>query len=132
MMFFVSTVWTPFSVRTWTRPGPLDGRRTPDHVNLVLPHQEVYALGVLVDDLVLVVDCLGIIQARVVAEDAVAAAIFEVLPQVGRVEQGLGGDAADEQAGPAQARGFLDERGAQAVLSGSHRRGIAARPASDN
>ncbi len=56
-----------------------------------------------------------------------SAGIHEVLPQVGRVEQRLGRDAADVQAGAAKLRIFFNNRGLQAVLAGANRRGVATR-----
>ncbi len=96
-------------------------------VDLVLLHQELDALGVFGDDLVLAVEHLGVIQARIFALDALFGGVHEVLPQVGGVEQRLGGDAADVQASSAQLGIFFNNRGLQAVLAGADRRGVATR-----
>jgi hypothetical protein len=56
----------------------------------------------------------------------------EALPDVGRLQQGLGGDAAHQQAGAAQSGLLLDERGLQSVLAGANGCGVAAGTTPDN
>ena len=103
-----------------------------DPVHLVLLHQELDALGVLGNDLILALDELGKVQARVVAQDSLLLPVRELLPEGGGVQQGLGGDAADVQAGAAELGVLLDQGGLEAVLPGPHRGGIAARPAAND
>ena len=49
-----------------------------------------------------------------------------------RVQQRLGRNAADVQAGAAELGVFLDDRGLQAVLAGANGRGVAAGTAPDD
>ncbi len=69
------------------RPRPLN------HVDLVLPHQKVDALGVLVDDLVLAIADEGKIQARVVTVNSVFFRMQKPVPHVGCVQESLSRDA---------------------------------------
>ena len=59
-------------------------------------------------------------------------AVFEVIVDVGVVQQHLGGNAADVQAGAAEKRIFLDDDGLQAQLAGADGGDIPARSAADN
>ena len=103
-----------------------------DDFHFVLLHEEVDALGVLGDDLVLVVDDLGEIEAGIVAGDAVGGGVQEVLPDLCGVEESLGGDTTDQQTGAAEARAVLDQGGAQPVLAGADGGGISTGSASDD
>ena len=58
--------------------------------------------------------------------------VHEVLPKVGRMEERLGGDAADVQASAAELRIFFDNRGLQAVLAGANCGRISAWTAADD
>ncbi len=103
-----------------------------DPVDLVLLHQELDALGVLGDDLVLAVEHQGEIEARIIAMDAVFFRVLEALPDVGGVEESLGGDAAHVQAGSAQLGVFFDDGGFEAVLSRANGRRISTGAAPDD
>ncbi len=64
--------------------------------------------------------------------DAFFCGVQEVLPDVGRVQQRLGRNAADVQAGATQLGIFFDDGGLQAVLAGAHRRRVATGAAPDH
>ena len=121
-MFLDSTICLPASEVTSSFPGTRQAAETLDHVDLVLLHQEVDALGVLGDDLVLAVEDQREIQARIFAMDAVFDGVLEMLPNVGRVQEGFGGNAAHMQAAAAQFRVFFDDGDLQAVLSRTNSR----------
>ena len=84
------------------------------------------------DDAVLAILDLGIIQARILAVDAFLVGMDEALPDVGGLQQGLGGDAAHQQAGASQPGLLFDERGFQSVLAGAYGCGVAAGTAPDH
>ena len=88
--------------------------------------QHLDALGVLVDDAVLALLHLGVIEARVFDVDAVGFGVDEVLPDIGGVEQALGGDTSHQETGPAELGLFFDEGGFQSVLAGADGSGVAA------
>ena len=58
--------------------------------------------------------------------------VLEVLPDVGGVQQRLGGNAADVQAGAAQLGVFFNDGGFEAVLAGANGRRIATGSAPDD
>ena len=125
MMFFASTICLPPVRGDFDLAGPGQPAVALDDVDLVLLHQELDALGVLGDDLVLAVDHQGEIEARVLAVNALFDGVLETLPNVGRVEERLGGDAADVQAGAAQLRVFFNNGCFQAVLARANGRRIS-------
>ena len=126
MMFFASRVCVPEAPRTSTLPPPLQRGVARDALHLGALEQHLDALGVLVDDAVLAILDLGIIQARVLAVDAFLLRVDEALPDVGGLQQALGGDAAHQQAGAAELGLLLDERGLQTELAGANGSGVAA------
>src|ERR1035438_5211788 len=77
-------------------------------------------------DAILAVLHLGIIQARILADDAFLVRVHETLPHVGRLKQRLGGYASHQQAGAPQSGLLLDESGFQSVLAGANGCGVAA------
>jgi hypothetical protein len=79
-----------------------------------------------IDDTVLAVLHLGEVEARIFAEDAFFVRILEVLPDVGCVEEGFGGDTTHQQAGTAEFRLSFDKGGFEAVLAGADGCGVAA------
>jgi len=85
-----------------------------------------------IDDAVLAVLDLGEIEARIFAEDAFFVRMLEVLPDVGRVEEGFGGDTTHQQAGTAEFRLSFDKGGFEAVLAGADGCGVAAGTTPDN
>ena len=90
------------------------------------------AVRVLGDDAVLALLHLGVVEARVFAADAFLIRVDEALPDIGGVEQGLGGDAPHQEAGAAEPGLFFDERRLETVLAGANGRGVAAGAAPDN
>ncbi len=84
------------------------------------------------DDLVLAVADQREIEPRIVAMHSVFFGMKETLPHVGRVEERLGGDAADLQAGAAQSGIFFNDRGFQAVLARANGRRIPTGTAPDD
>ena len=101
--------------------------------DLVLLHQEVKTLGVLDGDVVLALDEVVPVELRRVdAVDAVAAGVLEVVPDLGREEHRLGGDAAPVQAGAAELVGLFDEGDLQAVLRGADGAGVAGGAAAND
>ncbi len=106
---------------------------TLDPIHLVLLHQELDALGVLGDDLVLAVAHQREIETRVLAVDALFGGVQEPLPDVRGMQESLGGNAADVQTGAAQLGIFFDDGGLQAVLARANGRRVASRAtAQDN
>src|SRR5579863_9373303 len=103
-----------------------------DPIDLVLLHQELDALGVLGNDLILAVEDQGEIEAGIVAMQAIGLRMLEALPDIGGVEEGLGGNAADQQAGSTQPGVFFDNCGFQAVLSRADSRRISTGAAPDD
>ena len=92
-----STVWTP------SLAGPVSRAVAGDDGDLVLLHQELKALGVLVDDGGLALEHAVPIELRSAdAVDAEFGRVLEVVPDFGVEEQRLGGDAADVEAGAAE------------------------------
>jgi hypothetical protein len=87
---------------------------------------------VLRDDLVLAFDDFGIIEFRVFTANSLFFAVLEIFPDLGRVQQSLGGHAPHVQAGPAELRVFLHDGRPQAVLAGAYRRRVAPRTATDD
>ena len=70
-MFLASRICLPASRGDFDLAGAGQAAVALDHVDLVLLHQELDALGVLGDDLVLAVEHQREIQARILAVDAV-------------------------------------------------------------
>src|ERR1019366_3859689 len=66
------------------------------------------------------------IEARVFDVDAVCLGVDEMRPDVGRMEQALGGDASHQETGSAELGLLFDERCFQSVLAGADSRGVAA------
>ena len=118
--------------RHFHAPAALQRRVTLDPIDLVLLHQELDTLGMLGDDLVLPVDDLRVIHARLFADESFFVGVQEPLPHVRRMQQRFGWNTAHVQARATQFRIFLDNGGLQPVLSGAHRRGIPARTTPDN
>src|SRR5271157_152507 len=94
--------------------------------------QHSHAVRVLVDDGILARLHLGVIEAGVLALYALLIRVDEALPDIGGVEQGLGGYAPDQEAGAAQAGLFFEERRLKTVLAGANGSGVAARATPDN
>ena len=126
MMFFASSVWAPESDLHLYLAAALQRGVAGDALHLGALEQHLDALGVLVDDAILAVLHLGIIQARVLAVDAFLFAVDEALPDVGGLEQALGGDAAHQQAGAAEPGLLFHQGGLQSVLAGANSSGVAA------
>ena len=94
---------------TTTLPGRGDAALALDPVDLVLLEQEGDAVDVGGDGVVLVLHHRGQIELRRRDDDAERAEIVRgLLEHLRRVEQRLGGDAADVEAGAAQRLALLD------------------------
>ena len=70
--------------------------------------------------------------ARVHAFDTEFFRLFQVVPELGIEQQGLGRDAADVQAGAAEHVVLLDECGFQSILAGADGGGVAGRTTADD
>ncbi len=58
--------------------------------------------------------------------------MLQVVPDLGREQHGLRGNAADVEAGAAELVGLFDQRDFEAELRGADAAGIARRPAADD
>ena len=103
-----------------------------DPLDLVLLHQSFDALGVLGHDAVLAALHKRHIQAWIVAVDALFLRIFEVLPHIGAMQQGLGRNAADMETGTPELRVLFDDRRLQTILPGADGSRVSARSAADD
>jgi hypothetical protein len=92
------------------RPQPLS------QVDLVLLEEELDALGVGVDGRLLVGEHLRQVDLRRGAEMPIFVERAGLVEELGGVEHGLGGDAADVEAGAAERLALLDAGGLQAEL----------------
>src|SRR6056297_2162091 len=113
----------------------LFGDRAPalDPVYLVLFEQEFDALGVLADDVILVGEHLFPVHGRRFALEAhLGEVVFGLVQLVGGVQQRLGGDAADVEAGAAKGFSALDAGGFQAELRAADGGDIAAGAGADD
>src|SRR2546430_36157 len=95
--------------------------------DLVLFHQELDALRILVADTAGTLHRDAVIGLDAAGVDPKLLRLPQQLRDVGRVEQRLGGDAADVHAYPTELVP-LDHRGAHAELRGADRRDVAGRP----
>jgi hypothetical protein len=105
-----------------------DGGPTLDDLDAMLFQQGAHAAGEPRDDAVFPAHGLADVDARALHMDAQRAVTHEVVGLVkglGRVDHGLGWDAAHVQAGAAQLITF-DQRGGDAQLRGAYRRDVAA------
>ena len=103
-----------------------------DDFDLLALHEQGYAGGVLVNDRVLAFENQGQVEHGVLAMQALLFWMFEVLPDLGGVEQRLGGHAADMEAGATELGILFDERGLEAVLAGADGSGVAPGTAADH
>ena len=109
------------------RPAPLRPR------DLVLPEQELDALRVLPDDVVLALEHRREIERQLPDADAVRGRrVRRELVVLGRREQRLGRNAADVDARAAERLVHLDADGVQAELRGANRGDISAGSAADD
>ena len=110
-----------------------DAAGAAKRLDLVLLEQEVDALDVAVDVLVLVFDHRGEIDAGLADLDAhLAELVAGLLVELGGVQQRLGGNAADIEAGAAEGRVLLDHRGLEPELRRADGADIAAGAGADN
>jgi hypothetical protein len=101
--------------------------------DLVLPEQELDALRVLRDDVVLPLQHAREIEAHAVEVDAVVLGVeARELVVLRGLEQRLRGNAADVDAGAAERLVHLDAHGGEPELGGADRRDVAARAAADH
>ena len=103
-----------------------------DAVHLVLAEEELDPLRVLGDDLVLVGVDANHVDADVLGVDADLLAVQRLVVDLGRVEQRLGGDAAAQEAGAAEAVVLLDDDDLHSKLSGADGGDIAAGAGADD
>lgn len=89
-----------------------EGTGTLDVVNAVLLEQELNTLGETLDGLVLGLEHLGEVELDIADLDTTLLGIVEnLVVEVGVVEEGLGGNAADVQAGATESSALLDTGG---------------------
>ena len=110
-----------------------DGADAAQGGNLVLLEQVVHATDIGRDRLGLVVHHLRQVQHRRRNVDTQRLeAVPGLLEELGSVQQGLGGNATDIEAGAPQRRSFLDHRNLHPKLRRTDRRDIAARTRADD
>ena len=101
--------------------------------HLVLAHEELKALGVLSDNLVLaLLDGCPVQLGTIDALNAKFLCGFQVVVDFGVEQQRLGGNAADVQAGSTQLVVFFDQTGFQSPLPGANSGGVPCRAATDD
>ena len=115
-MFLNSTICLPASEVTSILPGPARRPKPLITSTLFFFIRKLDALGVLGDDLVLALEDQREIQPRIFAVDTVFDGVLEMLPNVRRMQEGFGGNAADVEAATAQFRVFFNKGGLQTVL----------------
>src|SRR6185295_6749940 len=76
--------------------------RALENLNFVLAHQKVDTFGQLGNDFTFALLRLVEIERDAGRDDAVFFRVFEFVKQIGRVQQGLGGNASPEQASAAE------------------------------
>src|SRR5208282_5370235 len=102
-------------------------------VDLVLFQQEGDALHIGGDRVVLVLHHGGEIEFRLAGDDAERAdSMGDLFKNFGSVQQGLGRNAADVEAGAAESLALFDNGGFQAELGGANGADIAARAGADD
>ena len=111
----------------------LDAAKAFDVIDLVLLHQEFDALGQALHGIFLLAHHLRQVDLDPAGLDAEP---FEIIlgrrEQFRRVQQRLGGDAADIEAGAAEHAALVDDGGLQAKLAATDRAIVAAGAAADN
>ena len=112
--------------------GAFDGGEAGESLDLILLHQKLDAFGVFLDDAVLALDHLRVVEHRLLDRDAFVGGVVGEAPQLGGVQQRLGRNAADMQAGAAQFGVFFNDGGFQSVLAGAHRCRVAAGAATNH
>ncbi len=75
---------------------------------------------------------LGKLSDGLIDGDAFVGGVVGEAPEFGGMEQSLGRNAADMEAGAAQLRVFFDDGGFQSVLAGAHCGGVAAGAATNH
>ena len=101
--------------------------------DLVLPEEELDALRVLRHDVVLALEHAREVDLDVADADAVLGGVLaQELDVLGRVEERLGRDAADVDAGAAERLVHLDADGVEAKLGGADGGNVSARAAADD
>jgi hypothetical protein len=101
-------------------------------LDLVLAEEELDSLGVLGDDLVLVLVDAGHLDADVLGVHADLGAGLRLLEHGGAVEQALGGDAAAQQAGTAEPLVALDHHYLEPELPRANGGDVAAGASADD
>ncbi len=113
--------------------GTKDLALAADDVDLVLLHQELDALDVAVDALLLEIHHRGQVEFRRGNTDAhFRETMSRLLEHLGRMQQRLRRHAPDIEAGAAERCVLLDHRDLHAELRGAHRADISARTGADD
>ncbi|MHC2592392.1 hypothetical protein ACVIG9_006448 [Bradyrhizobium ottawaense] len=132
-MLFVSIVCDLPSGGDRDLAGPQDLAGALEHVDLVLLHQELDALDVAVDALLLEVHHRGKIELRRGDRHAhLGEGVPGFLEHLGRVQQRLRRHAADIEAGAAEGCVLFDHGDFHAELGCAHRADITARSGADD
>ena len=118
---------------TLTRPASGDRSPTLQPVDLVLLEQEFDAFGVLADDVVLVgLHLFPVDRRRLALQPHLGEVVLGLVQLVGGMQQRLGRDAADVQAGPAERLAPLHAGCLEAQLRASDGTDIAPRAGADD
>src|SRR5579871_675339 len=118
--------------RQFDLPRPRQLSVALDPFDLVLLHQVLDAFGVLGNDSVSTVADERKIQARILAMNAFLVGMDETIPNIRRVQEGFGRNAADMQTASAKLGVFLNNGGFQAVLTRANGRRIPTGTAPDD
>ena len=112
-------------------PGARERAASRHQRDLVLPEEELDALGHAIGDAAAALDGLGVIGLEALHPDPEVTGALEQMDDLGIAEQGLGGDAAPVQTHPAGTI-VLDRGDAQPELSAANRGDVPARPRPDH
>jgi hypothetical protein len=97
-----------------------------DHLDLALLREHRQTADELADDLVLPLEQLRQVDRGRREGNAVRAHLLDLVDDLGRVQQGLGGNASDVEADSAQHRPALDERDLEAEIGRAECGGVTA------
>ena len=120
------------SFSTETRPGPAMRPQPVIESTLCFLKSTAIPPGVLLDDFVLAREHRGPVDLDVLHFEAEFLGALEIVVDVRVVQENLGGNAADVQAGAAEEGILLDHGGLQSPLRGADRGDVAARSAADD
>ena len=120
------------SFSTLTLPGPFVAAPALHPLDFVFLEKKLDALGVFLDDFFLARDDVGPVDLQPADFKSQLRAVLEIVVDLGVVQQHLGGNATDVQAGAAEERVFLHHHGFQAQLAGANGGDVTPRTAPDN